>query len=173
MEEERKEFFENELRPQLDAERLFIDKAAKSIDLDKLDKAKIYLNGALLINPDSQRAKQLLDEVGNKQTKITALEFIKNFYPTELDLFDTAWRVFRNFKPVDFKAEAVSGALGIAGREPSQIVTPKIIFIFNQLYEIELAGLTREQIKERIIAVCDEIECQEGLSDQIIDFILE
>lgn len=100
-----------------------------------------------------------------------AYRFIKKYFPEELDLFDTAWRVFKDILPADLEQEAIAGALGAVGREPSDIVTPKAIIVINQLNKEDYETLTEEQLRETINRICHEIGYPQELVEQFIEFL--
>jgi hypothetical protein len=115
MKDDRKEFYEKELVPQLDAYKLLLSKAERAIEEGSLEDATLFLNSALLINPDDKTVQRKLEEVRKLRAKEVVLNFIQKFYPEELDLFDIAWRVFKDILPEDFKQETVRGDKNTAG----------------------------------------------------------
>jgi len=60
MNEERRIFFEEKLRPLLDSEKILIKKADKAIKEGLIEEAILFLKGVLLINPASQKGKEKL-----------------------------------------------------------------------------------------------------------------
>lgn len=172
MVDKRKEYYEKVLVPQLDSEKLLISKAEKAIADNLDDDAILYLNCAFLVNPDNKKAIQLVEEVLELRKKKLLFKFIEIHLPDEIEIFDIAWRVFKNFKPDDFKQQSVAGALGLVGKEGTVINAPKVITIINNI-GIELDKITEEQVAGSIIKVGNQIGCSNDVIDKLTIFLID
>ena len=173
MTDERREFFDRELAPLLDSERLLIEKADEALQNEEINEAELFLKGALLVNPANENAREKLKGVRRDRLRRLAFQFIQRFYPQELKLFDLSWRIFFDFSPDDFKQEAVSGTLGIVGRtEYPDVVTPKVIVLLSAVDREKAGSAEDEEIREIISVVGRKIGCSQKLTHQVLRFVL-
>lgn len=173
MNDERKQFFEEKLRPLLDSEEILIQKSDDAIQEGLFDEAILFLRGVLLINSDNKEAKEKIKVIKQEKIKSVAYDFIKKFYPKELAIFELAWRVFKDITLIDFRQEVVSGALGIVGRDDvSDIVTPKLLIVLNEASEL-MEDSDSEQTEEDIYQICKKLGCSQDFSDNIIGLLFQ
>jgi hypothetical protein len=125
------------------------------------------------IEKKERKKHQIFRKLGRPSAKKIAYEFIKRHFPEELSLFDVAWRVFKNIGPEDFKEVAVSEALGIAGQESSELKTPMVIILLNQIMDKDIKTMQNKNDKEAFIKACRVIGCSQDLIEKVIAFILE
>jgi hypothetical protein len=171
MNDDRREFYEKELAPQLDTESLLLKNAGKAMSEGRLEDASFFVRSVLLINPNNERARKSLQELDKLGIRELAHKFIQKFYPGELNLFDIAWRVFKDIRPEVFKQDAVAGALGIVGKEPSKLNTPKVIILLSRLSSENIGTMPDKEIKEKLTDIGRSIGCSQELVDEIFEFI--
>jgi hypothetical protein len=162
---------------------LFMDYAKKLFKDKRLEDTEIVVNKALVIKPGNSNLLSLLVEIKKEQRKLLisqrrtvksfAYSFVEKFYPEELNIFDIAWRVFKDLQPDDFKQEAVAGALGIVGQEASELKTPKIIITLNQLNKKDFEELSAEQVKNTITKTGLEVGSSRELIENFSEFLLD
>ena len=127
-----------------------------------------------LIRTYGREAFQEISNGNNKlRVKRLAHDFIQEFYPSELNLFDLAWRIFNDITPKDLTQEAVSAGLGIVGEETSQLKTPKIIVLLNCISNEDVKRLSDIEAKEAINKIGRSAGCSGELIDKITDFVLK
>ncbi|MGD0917114.1 MAG: hypothetical protein ABSB22_11710 [Thermodesulfobacteriota bacterium] len=121
---------------------------------------------------DGEPADELIAIDKKISAKRLAHDFIQKSYPSELKLFDLAWGIFKDITPKDLTQQAVSGALGIVGEEASQLKTPKVIILFNQIKNENIEALPDEKFKEAVTEIGRATGCSPELIDKAIEFIL-
>ena len=166
----------------------YVTKSQELKETSDLDGASLLVFKALQLDPDNPRLSSLKSQIRHKRdkhfrgprslspanVKPIAYNFIKRFYPTELDLFDLAWRVFKDIKPQDYHKGAVSNALGIVGRDETfDIATPKVIVILGTLSEENIYALNEREIGQKIARAGSSLVCSEELINQISKYILQ
>jgi tetratricopeptide (TPR) repeat protein len=150
-----------------------IDKANALKEKRKYTEALKCLREALELMPENKEAKKQLNEIRKIRIKNLAYDLIKKFYPAELDLFDMAWRVYNDISPKDFKEQAVSGSLGLVGHERSDLKTPQIIILLNEIGSHELEQPSDEELKDLTLKAGQATDCPQQLIDQLIDFLIK
>lgn len=149
----------------------------------QLEQAEALISKGLTVDPQNSQLlsilvkvkkgqHQLLKKLGRRPVATVAHEFIEKYFPKELPLFDLAWRVFKDIRPEDFTQEALSGALGIVGKDQSELNTPKVIVLLNQVSGEDIESLSDEKAKEAVTNIGRAIGCSQKLIDKVTGFIL-
>ena len=149
----------------------------------KLKEAENIILKALLLDPDNPKPQDILIKIKKHQyshlkksgqtTKSLAYEFIEKYYPKELNIFDIAWRVFKDITLKDYKQEAVAGTIGIVGEEAAEAKTPKAIIVLSRLHSQDIANMSQEKIKTYISDYGNKIGCSQKLIEQLTSHVLE
>jgi len=170
---DQRSFFENHLRPLLSSEKVFLDNAEQAEQRGQLAEATLFIKSVLVLNPNNQVAREKLKQLKKLKVRHLAHDFIKTFYPAELDLFDIAWRLFNDILPADFHREALSGALGIVGDQATQLESPKAIVLLNAVNDRSMEGLSDDETSDIVADIAQQVGCPQKLTQQLRQFILE
>lgn len=118
--------------------------------------------------------KEPIEEYNGKKTlriKNITFNFIKKYYPDEIDMFDLVWRLFKDISLQDLKKETFSEALGIVGsNQTSDKITPKVIITLNELSG-KIYKLDQEEIKMEVKTIGHKLGCSPEVIERIGEFI--
>lgn len=159
-------------------------------EIDELEEAIECLKEAVELKPREKTIEEKLDQIQNslherkhlskeskdfslKNIRKIAYEFVKKYYPKELDIFDLAWRIFRDITPQDFKQEEVSGALGIVGKpDLSELITPKLIILLTNLSQEEIVLMSQGELTDSMLLTAKRVGCSKDFMKRIREFLL-
>lgn len=164
--------------------QLYVTSVEKLIDDKKMADAEKLVAHALQLDPKNKNISSLSKIIDEKKTEIkkifliektreVASNFIEKYYPGELNLFDIAWRVFKDIVPKDVRREAFSENLGITGAEKVTLFTPDVVIILTALSKEPSASLTEDRVVQRITEVGKQIGSSEDLINQLNQYVLE
>jgi hypothetical protein len=153
------------------------NKAQYYLRNNETDKASHFIDSVLKLSEEKTvkiaEPEPLTSHKHSLDVELMARKFIRTNFPEELPLFDSAWRIFKDITPKDLTQEAFSGALGIVGRKASDVKTPKVIVLFNQISSVNIEMFSGEKFREVVSEIGRSAGCSRELIEKITDFILK
>lgn len=172
MKDEKALYFQKEIAPLFNSEKILMEKARLAYDENELKDALIYADGVLILNPNNQEAQILLEEIHETMPKSMALEFIRKFHPRQIPLFENAWAFLQDLNPLDFGLNQPQEGLGLANSEEirKSVLFQSILF-FKALTQIDEDALLREELQIEIEKICVDLSISKNLTNDLLKFL--